>query len=89
MCRELFFWELSRDDAIDSGWNGNRPVLGGKLPPSFGWAISQTNGPVACSTLTATNVIRIIDEELAASERRAREAFCLLLLNLNEVVYVN
>ena len=29
------------------------------------------------------------DDELAAPERRAREAFCLLLLNLNEVVYVD
>jgi len=35
----------------------------------------------------ASVVVR--DQELAAPERRAREAFCLLLLNLNEVVYVD
>ena len=35
----------------------------------------------------ASMVVR--DQELAPPERRAREAFCLLLLNLNEVVYVD
>ena len=35
----------------------------------------------------ASMVVR--DEERASPERRAREAFCLLLLNLNEVVYVD
>ena len=33
--------------------------------------------------------VGVRDEELTAPERRAREAFCLLLLNLNEVVYVD
>jgi hypothetical protein len=33
--------------------------------------------------------VAIRDTDLATSERRAREAFCLLLLNLNEVVYVD
>lgn len=29
------------------------------------------------------------DEQLPLPERRAREALCLLLLNLNEVMYVD
>jgi hypothetical protein len=33
--------------------------------------------------------VAVRDRELATPERRAREAFCLLLLNLNEVVYVD
>ena len=33
--------------------------------------------------------VAVRDEELAAPERRAREAFCLLLMSLNEVVYVD
>ena len=33
--------------------------------------------------------VAIRDDRLATPERRAREAFCLLLLNLNEVVYVD
>jgi hypothetical protein len=33
--------------------------------------------------------VAVRDHELATPERRAREAFCLLLLNLNEVVYVD
>ena len=32
--------------------------------------------------------VAVRDHQLAPPERRAREAFCLLLLNLNEVVYV-
>ena len=31
----------------------------------------------------------VLDEQLAAPDRRALQAFCLLLLNLNEVVYVD
>ena len=33
--------------------------------------------------------VAVRDHQLAAPDRRAREAFCLLLLNLNEVVYVD
>ena len=33
--------------------------------------------------------VAVRDLQLAPPERRAREAFCLLLLNLNEVVYVD
>jgi hypothetical protein len=33
--------------------------------------------------------VALRDEQLPPAERRAREAFCLLLLNLNEVVYVD
>jgi hypothetical protein len=33
--------------------------------------------------------VTVCDERLATPERRARQAFCLLLLNLNEVVYVD
>ena len=34
-------------------------------------------------------VVAIRDKQLSRPERRAREALCLLLLNLNEVVYVD
>jgi hypothetical protein len=44
---------------------------------------------VARSPQTNSATIRIIDEQLPSPARRAREAFCLLLLNLNEVVYVD
>ncbi len=33
--------------------------------------------------------VAVPDEQLGSPERRARQAFCLLLLNLNEVVYVD
>jgi hypothetical protein len=33
--------------------------------------------------------VAVLDNHLAPPEHRAREAFCLLLLNLNEVVYVD
>jgi hypothetical protein len=96
---------LSIDDLVllptdlpDPGGTGHRPVLGGNLPPSVAGAkdgshpksVDRTaGGPVARSPQTNSATIRIIDEQLPSPARRAREAFCLLLLNLNEVVYVD
>jgi cytochrome c553 len=54
---------------------------------SWGAALSVDNLVLKPADTTTTIAIR--DEQLAAPARRAREALCLLLLNLNEVVYVD
>jgi hypothetical protein len=84
-------------DEPGPGGTANLAVLGGNLPPSVERPSGEVHpkpfqlpagGLAARSTRTTTNVIRVIDQ-LTPPERRARQAFCLLLLNLNEVVYVD
>jgi len=65
-----------------------KPLLASGQVGARAWGAALSIDDLVLRPDGAASVV-VRDEELAAPERRAREAFCLLLLNLNEVVYVD
>ena len=65
-----------------------KPLLASGQVGARAWGAALSIDNLVLRPDGAASVV-VRDEELAPPERRAREAFCLLLLNLNEVVYVD
>lgn len=66
-----------------------KPLLSAGEVGVRSWGAALSVDDLVLKPAETTTTIAVRDEQLAAPARRAREALCLLLLNLNEVVYVD
>jgi hypothetical protein len=69
-------------------FHDSKPMLAGGRVGARSWGAALSIDDLVVRPEGAVPVA-IRDPELAPPERRALQAFCLLLLNLNEVAYVD